>query len=113
MLDFILNHSSFLSVLAVFVFSLIYWYRKPRRFPPGPRGIPLLGYTPVFKNPHEEIYRLSKKYGPILSLRLGLEDLVFLNDFDSIYQVSRFLFSLCYSSDGVLCTTSTRAANLS
>ena len=75
--------------LVVFILFLINWYRRPNKFPPGPRGIPVLGYLPFIGNkPHETAVKLSKKYGPILSMRLGFEDHLFLNDFDSIHKVS-------------------------
>ncbi|KAK1372909.1 putative flavonoid 3'-monooxygenase [Heracleum sosnowskyi] len=40
--------------------------------PPGPRGLPLIGHLHLLgKQPHRTLYELSKKYGPIMSLRLG------------------------------------------
>ncbi|KAG0497903.1 hypothetical protein HPP92_002594 [Vanilla planifolia] len=45
--------------------------------PPGPRGLPLLGYlTKVGPNPHQTFYNLSKIYGPLLHLRFGIVDVV-------------------------------------
>lgn len=47
--------------------------------PPGPPGLPLIGNLHQFLNnittssttPHEYLYKLSKKYGPIMSMRFG------------------------------------------
>ncbi|WOG93766.1 hypothetical protein DCAR_0313053 [Daucus carota subsp. sativus] len=40
--------------------------------PPGPPGLPLIGHLPMLGNqPHRSLHKLSQKYGPIMSLRLG------------------------------------------
>ena len=79
-------------LVSVVILYLVYWYRRPSYFPPGPRGIPFLGYLPMLgKRPQETAYELSKKYGPILGVRMGLSDIVFLNDYESINQVSSVL----------------------
>ena len=67
---------------------LVYWYQRPNYFPPGPRGIPLLGCISVMAGaPHKKAYELSKKYGPVVAIRMGLNDVIFLNDYESITQV--------------------------
>ncbi|KAK1387979.1 Ferulate-5-hydroxylase [Heracleum sosnowskyi] len=41
--------------------------------PPGPIGLPLIGSLHMLgKHPHRTLYKMSQKYGPIMSLRLGL-----------------------------------------
>uniref|UniRef100_A0AAT9UUD5 Cytochrome P450 CYP736A360-like protein n=1 Tax=Saposhnikovia divaricata TaxID=203717 RepID=A0AAT9UUD5_9APIA len=41
--------------------------------PPGPIGLPLIGSLHMLgKLPHRTLYKMSQKYGPIMSLRLGL-----------------------------------------
>ena len=69
-----------------FVFAYIcYWYQRPQNFPPGPFGIPGIGYLPIFsKRPYCVAHQLVKKYGPILTIRFASRDMVFLNDYDSI-----------------------------
>ena len=81
----------FIGVVAAVILYLIYWFQRPERFPPGPRGIPILGYIGIFNKPEEKIYELSKKYGSIFTIRIGSEDIVFLNDYESITQVSWYL----------------------
>nr|XP_054929265.1 uncharacterized protein LOC126535771 [Dermacentor andersoni] len=58
---------------------------KDKRLPPGPRGIPLLGYLPFIWKPYHVVFQeLSEKYGPIIRLQLGIKDVVVLNDVASV-----------------------------
>lgn len=79
-------------VVPVILLALIQWYKRPTNFPPGPRGIPFLGVIPFMgKYPEKAIRNWSKKYGPIMSLRMGTWEVVALNKFESVYQVSLFI----------------------
>ena len=79
---------SWIILSTIILLYLYYWFRRPRNFPSGPRGIPFVGYVPFLgKKPQEVIYQLSKKYGSIFSVRMGSEDVVFLNDLDSLKKV--------------------------
>ncbi|MCL7039843.1 hypothetical protein MKW94_007037, partial [Papaver nudicaule] len=50
------------------------------RFPPGPRGLPLVGnLLSVEPDLHEYFARLSKIYGPIIKLQLGRMRVIVLN----------------------------------
>ncbi|KVH91906.1 cytochrome P450 76C1-like [Cynara cardunculus var. scolymus] len=76
---------------------LLLWYKRTSAsftppLPPGPYGLPLLGYLP-FLNPnlHETFTQMSHKYGPIFSLRLGTKLHVVLNNIDLIKVVTREL----------------------
>ena len=72
--------------------TYILLHRKPKNFPPGPRGMPLLGYAPFFgKNAAEDIRKMKYKYGPVMSIQMGTELWVVLNDYHSINEV----FSIC------------------
>ncbi|PIA39725.1 hypothetical protein AQUCO_02600284v1 [Aquilegia coerulea] len=45
---------------------------KNGRLPPGPLGLPLIGHLHMLGElPHRPLRRLAKKYGPIMSIRLG------------------------------------------
>jgi len=71
------------SVLA----ALLYWYttRRPAGFPPGPTGVPLLGYIPFLgSNLHRTFNKLGKKYGPVFGMYIGNIYTVILDDYDSI-----------------------------
>ena len=73
------------------IFLFCYWYRRPSCFPPGPRGIPLIGVVPFLgKYPERTYKKWSKTYGPILSARLGGKETIVLNSFDVIQQVSHY-----------------------
>lgn len=55
------------------------------RLPPGPRGLPFLGYLPfVSKIPCQEVEALREKYGNVFGLYVGSRYLVFLCDIDTV-----------------------------
>lgn len=73
-----------------FVVLMLYqWYKNPEKFPPGPKGLPLVGSYPfVGKNPERTFKKWSQKYGTVMSVRMGMKNWVVLNDYDSVYEVS-------------------------
>jgi len=76
---------------------LIYWWkhfaRKPHpKFPPGPVGLPILGYVPIFqaKNIIEGLDTLHDKYGDVISLNLGPSPrIVILGEYETLKEVFR------------------------
>uniref|UniRef100_F6TL06 Cytochrome P450 2F5 n=2 Tax=Ciona intestinalis TaxID=7719 RepID=F6TL06_CIOIN len=79
-----INVSSLVIFFTAFL-ALYYWYTRPKNFPPGPRGVPFLGVIPFLGNYPERVMRKwSKKYGPVMSVRMGREDWVILNDYENI-----------------------------
>jgi flavonoid 3'-monooxygenase len=88
--DFLQNSIAILSLrlclsqalsLVLLVLGLVYVVkhslRKRLRLPPGPSGWPVIGSLPLLGNmPHHSLYHLSKKYGPIMYLKLGTTDTV-------------------------------------
>lgn len=58
------------TVLLIVLFALFWAQRRPRRtykHPPGPKGIPLLGYLPFLGTNHHQLFLdLSKIYGPVV-----------------------------------------------
>ncbi|KAG6556233.1 hypothetical protein Mapa_002174 [Marchantia paleacea] len=69
--------SSYVWILLALVFGVgllkkLVVGRRKLRLPPGPRGWPVLGHLPILGTmPHLSITELSKKYGPLKSIRLG------------------------------------------
>ncbi|XP_042500532.1 geraniol 8-hydroxylase-like [Macadamia integrifolia] len=63
----------FLTSLAVFfLIPVIFRRRNWRNAPPGPLGWPILGYLPYLSERlHEDLFHLSKTYGPFFSLQMG------------------------------------------
>jgi len=72
-----------LSTLAVV--STWYLSRRPPGIPPGPRGVPLLGYIPFLgTRVHRTFNELGKRYGPVCSVFIGSRVTVVLNDYVTI-----------------------------
>lgn len=75
--------------LTVLLFCYV-WSHESRRkhlpkVPPGPFGIPLLGYLPFLGPlPHTTFSKLANKYGDIFSMYLGSEFVVVLNSYDIV-----------------------------
>ncbi|KAL1488513.1 hypothetical protein ABEB36_014979 [Hypothenemus hampei] len=61
---------------------LLHNYWKLRNLPPGPWGLPVIGYLPWLDPdaPHLTLATLAKKYGPIYSLSLGSVSTIIISD---------------------------------
>ncbi|XP_071705399.1 geraniol 8-hydroxylase-like [Rutidosis leptorrhynchoides] len=58
----------------VFFFILLHCIKlyRNRRMPPGPTGLPIIGnLLDLGPKPHESLAKLSKKHGPLMTIRLG------------------------------------------
>ncbi|KAG0484886.1 hypothetical protein HPP92_008965 [Vanilla planifolia] len=61
----------------LFLTAIKRWNSHRLPLPPGPKGLPLLGYlTQLGPLPHQTFHRLSEKYGPLLHVRLGVVPVV-------------------------------------
>lgn len=70
-------------ILGIFLIIFVNIFRrKTLRLPPGPYGIPLLGYLPWLdsKRPYVSLTNLARKYGPICGLRMGSVYTILLSD---------------------------------
>lgn len=78
------NWTVFLS-LTLLSFYLIKRFVERNRYklPPGPTGIPLLGYLPFLPKQYgDKFFEFEKKYGKIFSIHIGSYDVVVVSDFD-------------------------------
>lgn len=69
----------FLQVLALLAILYILqdlhnkFIRKKKKLPPGPRGLPVIGNLHMIgKNIHQDLHKIAKKYGPIMSMKFGV-----------------------------------------
>ncbi|KAM7312798.1 putative cytochrome P450 [Ixodes scapularis] len=78
------------SLVSLFaITAAIFWYiyqsQDNSKLPPGPKGVPLLGYIPFLrKNHHLKFAELAKVYGPIVRIKYGMVNVVVLNDYASV-----------------------------
>eukprot|EP01018_Ginkgo_biloba_P019790 Gb_03772 [translate_table: standard] len=67
---------------SVSLLTLIYniWFitiKKKARLPPGPRGWPIVGnFFQLGQRPNESLSALARKYGPLMTLHLGMQTTV-------------------------------------
>lgn len=61
------------------------WSNRKLKLPPGPYGIPLLGYIPFLgRQTHLKLTELGKKYGSVFSMQMGKHLTVVLHDWSAI-----------------------------
>ncbi|XP_019614760.1 PREDICTED: cytochrome P450 2D6-like [Branchiostoma belcheri] len=72
----------------VLVVLLVFMNKKSRRalrFPPGPPAWPLVGHLPLLGGrPHVRFAEWSRRYGPVLGVRLGPQQVVVLNGYAAV-----------------------------
>ncbi|KAL8479804.1 hypothetical protein ACS0TY_026662 [Phlomoides rotata] len=74
----------FLIFLPLILIHLLQKHKKPAktRVPPGPPALPLIGnlhQLATAKSPHVYLWQLSKKYGPIIHMKLGSTPLIIIS----------------------------------
>ncbi|XP_071037591.1 cytochrome P450 18a1-like [Parasteatoda tepidariorum] len=58
--------------------------RDVRKLPPGPYGLPFVGYIPFMSSsPYLDLQKLAKKYGSVFRLRLGTQNTIVLSDYQA------------------------------
>ncbi|XP_073281106.1 cytochrome P450 71AU50-like [Primulina huaijiensis] len=52
--------------------ELLPFGRRKNKLPPGPKALPILGHFHLLgKNPHQDLYHLARKHGPIMYTKFG------------------------------------------
>lgn len=66
---------------------------RDSRLPPGPRGVPILGYLPflVGKNPYTALSELAEYYGDMAFVQMGKKNLLILRDPGMIKEAYRLV----------------------
>ncbi|XP_075439541.1 cytochrome P450 2K1-like [Ascaphus truei] len=59
---------------------------KDKNFPPGPRCLPLIGNLHIIdlKKPHQTLMKLSKIYGSVFSIQMGMKKMVVLAGYETV-----------------------------
>ncbi|KAF3632576.1 hypothetical protein FXO38_10505 [Capsicum annuum] len=70
--------------LSIVVLTVLFYkltsHKEESRLPPGPRGLPIVGFLPFLRpNLHHQLTELSQQYGPIYKFWLGSRLCVVLN----------------------------------
>ncbi|XP_060087072.1 cytochrome P450 2K6-like [Heteronotia binoei] len=82
-----------ISVLFLFAVTLTFFWKTSSflkcsspKFPPGPRPLPLIGNLHLLdlKWPYRTMFKLSKQYGPVFSIQLGLQKTVVLAGYKTV-----------------------------
>ncbi|XP_027336113.1 cytochrome P450 83B1-like [Abrus precatorius] len=86
-----------LPVFTLFFFQYRKTFRNPPR-PPGPRGLPIIGNLHQLNNSflYLQLWQLSKKYGPLFSLQLGLRPAIVVSSpkiAEKVFKVHDLQFS--------------------
>ncbi|XP_024863631.1 cytochrome P450 2K1 [Kryptolebias marmoratus] len=94
MLEDIFQSPTSVSLFGVFVALLLLhllhssFSSQERREPPGPRPLPVFGnlFQVDLKRPDQSLFNLSKKYGPVFQIYLGLKKVVVLAGYRTVKQ---------------------------
>ncbi|KAM4042284.1 cytochrome P450 2C5-like isoform 2-T2 [Anomaloglossus baeobatrachus] len=77
-----------LSIILCLFVALFFYGRKKNIYnlPPGPRPLPIIGNLHILdmKKPYLTFHQLSKKYGPVYTIKLGEEKVVVLCGYDAV-----------------------------
>ncbi|CAI9093807.1 OLC1v1029387C1 [Oldenlandia corymbosa var. corymbosa] len=81
---------SILIISSFWFLVTIFKKTKKRSFPPGPWGLPIVGYLPFLKaNMPTQFAELAQKYGPIFKFRLGNKLCVVLSSPSLVKEITR------------------------
>ncbi|GFT79414.1 cytochrome P450 18a1 [Nephila pilipes] len=88
-LDQYLSTPLLVSALVLILTWLVFnWWSQNKKLPPGPWGLPILGYWPFIRITHLDFTELSKIYGNVFSFRtVGGRLIIVLNGIKTIKDV--------------------------
>ncbi|KAG8197709.1 hypothetical protein JTE90_001633 [Oedothorax gibbosus] len=67
------------------IIIVIFWLKREKNLPPGPIGLPILGYLPFLgKEAYRTLHTFTGKYGPVFSFYLGRNLVVVLGNFKTV-----------------------------
>ncbi|GFU01075.1 cytochrome P450 2F3 [Trichonephila clavipes] len=71
-----------------------------RKGPPGPVGLPIVGYLPFLgKEPQKTFWKMKDRYGDIISVYLGPKYTVVLNEYTVMKEVISHPYALDRATD--------------
>ncbi|XP_014678200.1 PREDICTED: cytochrome P450 2J3-like isoform X1 [Priapulus caudatus] len=83
---FVLDVTAVLILLVIFLLT-VRWLSFPKNLPPGPLGLPLVGYLPFLTNhPYLKFTELSKKYGSVFTVWFGSLPVIIVSGYDAVYE---------------------------
>ncbi|KAF3440217.1 hypothetical protein FNV43_RR18500 [Rhamnella rubrinervis] len=85
-MDEALLYTSLSLIILFFVYKFLLPFLSPyKNLPPSPLSLPIIGHLYLVKPPvHRNFHRLSKKYGPVLSLWFGSRRVVIISSSSAV-----------------------------
>ncbi|XP_075056907.1 uncharacterized protein LOC142143092 [Mixophyes fleayi] len=73
-----------LALIVIYVFND--WNTTPKNFPPGPKPLPIIGNLHIInlKKPYLTLMELSKTYGSVFSIQMGMKKMVVLTGYETV-----------------------------
>ncbi|XP_062972024.1 cytochrome P450 2K6-like isoform X2 [Elgaria multicarinata webbii] len=75
------------ALTTIFILKMAsFWNKSSQNLPPGPRPLPLIGNLHIMdlKRPYRSMFKLSKQYGPIFSIQMGVQKMVVLTGYNTV-----------------------------
>ena len=75
-LQYFLAYEPFMALILSILISVLvcaFGTKQQLKLPPGPRGVPILGYLPFLLRdlPHQKMAKLAQQYGPLVYIQMG------------------------------------------